>query len=184
MTTKLYGLALGAFLSSLACGPTIVPPATAAGVTLASMTVTSRAFSPNGHISVDETCDGKDVSPQVTWSSPPEGTKSIVLQVDDPDAQPALFTHWVLFNISPETSSIAEGLEPGAIRARVGLNDFQHPHYNGPCPPHGQSHRYRFHVFALDSELDVPDGANRTAIDAAMNGHVLGEGALYAFFSH
>ena len=178
-----FGLVVGGSLA-LGCGGTVPPPGAPAGMTISSITVTSRAFGPNGHVSVDETCDGKDVSPQMTWSSPPEGTKSIVLQVDDPDAQPSLFTHWVVFNVPPETSQLPEGADPGSIGARVGINDFQNAHYNGPCPPHGQAHRYRFHVLALDCLLDLPEGANRAALDTAMNGHVLGEGALHAFFSH
>ena len=183
MNTTNYALAIGALLA-IGCGGTVPPPGAPSGVTVASITVTSRAFGTNGHISVDETCDGKDVSPQVTWSSPPEGTRSIVFQVDDPDAQPGLFTHWLVYNIPPETSQLPEGIDPGTLTARVGVNDFQNAQYNGPCPPHGQSHRYRFHVFALDAVLNVPEGANRTVLDTAMNGHVLGEGALFAFFSH
>ena len=169
---------------ALGCGGNVPPPAAAPGVIVASITVTSRSFSSNGHIPVDYTCDGKDISPQVTWSSPPEGTRALVVQLDDPDAPSGTFTHWLVYNLAPDATSMAEALDPSSIGARVGLNDFQNVRYGGPCPPHGQAHRYRFHIYALNAQLNVPEGATRADVDTAMSGHVLGEGALYAFFSH
>jgi Raf kinase inhibitor-like YbhB/YbcL family protein len=153
-------------------------------VTVASITVTSKSFPPNGHIPVDYTCDGKDISPQLTWSSPPPATKSLVVVVDDPDAPSGVFTHWVTFNLPADSLQLAEALDPATLGARVGLNDFGNTRYAGPCPPKGQMHRYRYEVIALDAPLNAPEGATRAQIDGAMNGHVVGDGVLYGVFSH
>jgi len=104
---------------------------------------------------------------------PPEA-KSLVLIVDDPDAPSGLFTHWVVWNISPQISSISEGSTPKGVQ---GTNDFGKSGYGGPCPPSG-AHRYYFKIFALDRELDLPSGAKRSRLDAAMKGHVVGQGEL------
>jgi Raf kinase inhibitor-like YbhB/YbcL family protein len=167
-----------------ACKPTIPPPAAAPGVTVASITVTSKSFASNGPIPIDYTCDGKEVSPQVTWSSPPDGTKSLALVVEDPDAASGSFTHWLLYNIGPDALSLAEGVDPTTVGAKIGLNDFEGVRYSGPCPPKMQIHRYRFHLYSLNATLELKDGADRGQLDAAMNGHVLGEGTLYGVFSH
>jgi Raf kinase inhibitor-like YbhB/YbcL family protein len=167
-----------------ACKPTVPPPGAPPGVEVSSITVTSKSFPSNGPIPIDYTCDGKDISPQITWSSPPEGTKSLSLVVDDPDASSGTFTHWLVYNLPAETTSLAEGVDPSTQGAKIGLNDFDQVRYGGPCPPKMQIHRYRFHLYALNASLDLPDGANRARVDTAMNGHVLGEGTLYGQFSH
>ena len=168
----------------IACKPTIPAPNAPPGVTVASITVTSKSFSSNGPIPIDYTCDGKEVSPQVTWSSPPEGTKSIALVVDDPDAPSGTFTHWLVYNLPPDTTALAEGVDPSTLGAKIGMNDSESVRYGGPCPPKMQIHRYRFHVYALDAALGLKDGADRAALDTNMNAHVLGEGTLYGTFSH
>jgi Raf kinase inhibitor-like YbhB/YbcL family protein len=149
-----------------------------------SVTVTSRAIAANSPIPVDYTCDGKDINPPLTWSAPPEATKSIAILVDDPDASSGLFTHWILFNVPATATSLAEAVDPAALGARVGVNGFGNARYNGPCPPKGELHRYRFLFYALDAVLDAPEGASRATLDTQMNGHVVGEGALYGVFSH
>jgi Raf kinase inhibitor-like YbhB/YbcL family protein len=171
-------------ISLAACRPTVPPPGAPPGVEVASITVTSKSFPSNGPIPIDYTCDGKEISPQITWSSPPEGTKSLALVVDDPDAASGTFTHWLVYNLPPETTSLAEGVDPATIGAKIGMNDFEQVRYGGPCPPKMQIHRYRFHLYALNAELALPDGANRAKVDTTMNGHVLGEGTLYGQFSH
>ncbi len=176
--------ALGASLALAACKPTIPAPSGVPGVTVASITVTSKSFASNGPIPIDYTCDGKELSPQVTWSSPPEGAKALVLVVDDPDAPSGVFTHWLLFNIDPAATSLPEGVDPSTVGAKIGMNDFEGVRYSGPCPPKMQIHRYRFHIYALNVPLDLKDGADRAALDTAMNGRVLGEGTLYGVFSH
>jgi Raf kinase inhibitor-like YbhB/YbcL family protein len=163
-------------------------PRWAPGVTsLASITVTSPAFAEGTRIPVDDTCDGSDLMPPLVLSSPPEGTKSLVLLVEDPDAPNGTFTHMVAFNLSPELRKLAGGADLGPQAgegARFGLNDFQVTRYSGPCPPKGEVHRYRFRVVALDAAVRLPEGAPRGQVDEAMDGHILGEGALTGHFGH
>ena len=104
----------------------------------------------------------------------PSEAKSLVLIADDPDAPSGLFTHWLVWNIPPQTNSIAEGSAPKGVQ---GTNDFGKSGYRGPCPPPG-THRYSFKIFALDRELDLRGGAKRRQLDAAMKGHVIAQGEL------
>lgn len=151
-----------------------------------SITVTSKAFTEASRIPVDNTCDGSDLRPDLTFSSAPPGTKSLVLYLEDPDAPGGLFTHLIAFNLSPELTSLPSGqdLAPAGEAARFGLNDFGAVRYNGPCPPKGEGHRYRFRVVALDTMLKLDEGANRTQVDTATDGHLLGEGSLTGHFAH
>jgi Raf kinase inhibitor-like YbhB/YbcL family protein len=96
------------------------------------------------------------------------------LIADDPDAPGGLFTHWLIWNMSPQTTSIAEGTAPKGVQ---GTNDFGKSAYRGPCPPPG-THRYSFKVFALDTELDLPASAKRGQVDNAIKGHVIAKGEL------
>ena len=138
------------------------------------MKVTSSAFHEGGNIPSKFTCDGSDTSPPLQIIGIPVEAKSLVLIADDPDAPGGLFTHWLVWNISPQTNSIAEGSTPKGV---LGANDFGKSGYGGPCPPPG-THRYSFKVFALDRELEVRAGAKRNQIDAAMKGHVIAQGEL------
>jgi len=90
-----------------------------------------------------------------------------------------LFTHWLVWNIAPQTNSIAEGAAPKGVQ---GTNDFGKSGYGGPCPPSG-THRYSFKIFALDRELDLRSGAKRSQVDAAMKGHVIAQGELVGRYS-
>ena len=111
----------------------------------------------------------------------PENAKSLVLIVDDPDAPVRLFTHWLLWNIDPKTTEIAEQSTPkGAVQ---GANDYPTLGYGGPQPPSG-THRYYFKVFALDRTLNLPEGAKRKELDKAMNGHVIAQGQLMGRYTH
>jgi Raf kinase inhibitor-like YbhB/YbcL family protein len=167
-----------------ACKSAGAQPSTPPGVALASLTVTSKSFPSGGTVPVDYTCDGVDRSPQLTWSAPPAGTKSLAIVVDDPDAPSGDFTHWIVFDIRPDVLALPEGSEPAELGGVVGLNGFNRIAYSGPCPPRMELHHYFFRVFALDAPLAAKPGANRDAIDAAMNSHVLAEGALMGTFSH
>jgi Raf kinase inhibitor-like YbhB/YbcL family protein len=138
------------------------------------MKITSSAFHEGTNISSKFTCDGSDTSPPLQIAGVPPGAKSLVLIVDDPDAPGGLFTHWLVWNIPPHTSSIAEGSAPKGVQ---GANDFGKSGYRGPCPPLG-THRYSFKIFALDRELDLRSGAKRREVDAAMKGHVIAQGEL------
>jgi Raf kinase inhibitor-like YbhB/YbcL family protein len=138
------------------------------------MKVTSSAFHEGANIPSKFTCDGSDTSPPLQIAGVPSGAKSLVLIVDDPDAPGGLFTHWLAWNIPPQTVSIAEGSAPKGVQ---GANDFGKSGYRGPCPPPG-THRYSFKIFALDRELELSSGAKRSQVDAAMKGHVIAQGEL------
>ncbi len=142
--------------------------------------ITSSAFQNEGNIPQKYTCDGANVSPPLTWSSIPDGTKSIALIADDPDAPVGTWVHWVLFNIPPDARGLPENvpavqtLDSGAVQ---GTNDFKKLGYGGPCPPAG-SHRYFFKIYALDTQLDLEPGASKAQVEDAMEGHILAQGQL------
>ena len=138
------------------------------------MKITSFAFQEGGNIPSKFTCDGSDISPPLQITGVPSEAKSLVLIADDPDAPSGLFTHWLIWNIPPQTISISEGSAPKGVH---GTNDFGKPDYKGPCPPPG-THRYSFKIYALDRELDLRGGAKRSQLDAAMKGHVVAQGVL------
>jgi len=173
-------------LALAACGKPTFVPRVAPNAQLASITVTSPSFTEGARIPVDHTCDGKELMPELVLSSPPEGSKSLVLLVDDPDAPNGVFTHMVAFNVSPETRKLPGGAElTGAgDAARFGLNDFQVARYSGPCPPKGEAHRYRFRVVALDTLINLPEGAPKGQVDEHMDAHIIGEGILTGHFGH
>jgi Raf kinase inhibitor-like YbhB/YbcL family protein len=175
-------LALAA-VTGLACRST-GRPSTPPGVTLASLSVTSKTFTPNGAIPVDNSCDGADRSPQLTWSAPPAGTRALAIVVDDPDAIGGEFTHWLAFNLAPTTSSLPEGVDSAALGGDEGTNSFGRGGYAGPCPPRREMHRYEFHVFALDAPLTARPGATREQLDEAMSQHVIAKGTLVGTFAH
>src|SRR6266478_387435 len=140
----------------------------------AKMKITSSVFQQGGNIPSKFSCDGANTNPPLQISDVPPEAKSLVLIVDDPDAPSGLFTHLAVWNISPQTSAIGEGSTPKGVQ---GTNDFGRSGYGGPCPPSG-SHRYYLKIFALDRDLDLPSGAKRSHLDAAMKGHVVAEGEL------
>jgi len=143
------------------------------------MKITSSAFQEGANIPAKFSCDGANTSPPLQIADVPPGAKSLALIVDDPDAPGGLFTHWVVWNISPQTNGIAEGSPPKGVH---GKNDFGKSGYGGPCPPSG-THRYYFKIFALDRELDLPSAAKRSQLDAAMKGHVVAQGELVGRYS-
>ncbi|MBX3186694.1 MAG: YbhB/YbcL family Raf kinase inhibitor-like protein [Labilithrix sp.] len=170
-----------------ACQKPPIEPRYAPGASMsASITVTSPSFREGTRMPVDLTCDGNDVMPEIVLSSPPDKTKSLVIYVEDPDASSGTFTHMIAFNLSPDLRKLPSGsdLSAGGEAARFGLNDFQAARYSGPCPPKGEAHRYRFRVVALDKMLELPEGAPRSQIDEATDGHILGEGTLSGHFGH
>ena len=150
-----------------------------------TLSVASSAFQDGEKIPVRYTCQGQDVSPPLTWSALPAGTRSLALIVDDPDAPRGVFTHWVLFNLPPETRGLPEAvpaeprLESGALQ---GKNGFGSAGYRGPCPPPGSPHRYQFTLYALDKPLDLVAGASKQQVLNAMQGHILAQGQLTGIF--
>jgi hypothetical protein len=145
----------------------------------ARMQISSPAFNQGANIPSKFTCDGSQTSPPLQITGIPAEAKSLALIADDPDAPGGLFTHWVIWNIPPQISSIADGSAPKGVQ---GTNDFGRPGYGAPCPPSG-IHRYYFRVFALDRELDLRSGAKRGQLDAAMKGHVIAQGELIGRYS-
>lgn len=146
-----------------------------------SLALTSPAFSHNGPIPKQYTCQGDDVSPALAWDDLPEGTKSLALIVDDPDApDPAAPTttwiHWVLYNIPPSASGLKKAIEPTDLPrgAREGKNDWKRTGYGGPCPPIGR-HRYFHKLYALDVMLPDLKQPTKTELENAMKGHVIGK---------
>ena len=144
-----------------------------------SLTISSPSFSNGGDIAKKFTCDGADVSPQLTWSRSPSGTKAFALLVDDPDAPVGNWNHWTMWNIPESAQSLQEGVNkvprlPDG--AEQGMNDFHKTGYNGPCPPPGKPHRYYFKLFALDNKLNLKSGAAKRDLETAMKGHILGQG--------
>lgn len=130
------------------------------------------------------TCDGQDVSPSFLIERVPGDAKSLVIFLEDIDKPASLtnssFTHYILFNIDPEVSSIDQNTSPaGAI---IGTNDFDKDEYNGPCPSIG-SHKYVFKVFALDKELSLDKNARRVDVDTAIKGHIIAKGEYNAEYS-
>ncbi|MDP2691924.1 MAG: YbhB/YbcL family Raf kinase inhibitor-like protein [Candidatus Gracilibacteria bacterium] len=143
------------------------------------MILSSPSFEPNGSIPSQYTCDGANISPKLNWDKSPDGTKSFVLIVDDPDAIPVtghVWDHWILYNIPAKTLSIPEHSSAGT----EGMTSFGKPGYGGPCPPNGE-HKYFFKLYALDTMLDLrsPDKA---MIEQAMEGHVLDQAELVGLY--
>ncbi|WKZ46984.1 MAG: YbhB/YbcL family Raf kinase inhibitor-like protein [Anaerolineales bacterium] len=154
-----------------------------------SLTLTSDAFANGATIPAKYTCIGKNISPALAWNDPPAGTKSFALIMDDPDAPAGTWVHWVLYNIPPETRSLAENLPvtgknvpEGQGSPFVGKNSWGDIGYGGPCPPSG-THRYFFKLYALDETVGLLPGADKGQLLKAMEGHILAQGELVGTFS-
>jgi Raf kinase inhibitor-like YbhB/YbcL family protein len=146
---------------------------------MAALQITSPAFQNNGTIPRLYTCDGKDINPPLMIANCPQGTKSIALICDDPDAPMGIWVHWVLWNINPGVKEIKENTVPqGAVQ---GINDFKKHSYGGPCPPSG-THRYFFKVYALDTILNISPNSTKAELEKAMKGHILVEGQLVGLY--
>lgn len=146
-----------------------------------ALVVSSSAFQEGGEIPTKHTCEGQDVSPAITWGELPEGTQSLALIVDDPDAPVGVFTHWVLFNLPADSRGLPEAMPTQAQLpdgSLSGKNDFGKIGYGGPCPPPGRPHRYQFTLYALDQTLDLKAGASKKQVLDAMQGHILAQGRL------
>ena len=147
-----------------------------------SIQLTSTAFTEGADIPVKYTCDDQqEVSPPLSWSGVPQGTRSIALIADDPDAPGGTWVHWVLYGIGPDVTELPEGVSAAEVvsgGAKQGTNDFSKLGYGGPCPPKGSPHRYFFKLYALDTEIDMEAGAKKKELLRAMEGHVLARGQL------
>jgi Raf kinase inhibitor-like YbhB/YbcL family protein len=143
---------------------------------MVGLTVKSTAFENNKLIPVKFTCDGDEVNPPLNIEGMPQGTKTLALVVDDPDAPRGTFDHWVVWNIPP-TGKIEENSVPGT----EGQNSAGQCGYMGPCPPSG-THRYFFKVYALDVKLDLKPSARKRDVEKAMEDHILAKGELIGLY--
>jgi Raf kinase inhibitor-like YbhB/YbcL family protein len=139
----------------------------------------------------DHTADGRNISPAISWSGVPSGTKELALVLEDPDAgNPPPFVHWVLYRIPATAKGVPEALPidpaaalPAEIAGAIqGVSGFRRPIYRGPAPPPGKPHHYHFVVYALDANLDLKPGLNRAELLTAIEGHVIGKGELVAIY--
>lgn len=149
-----------------------------------AMTLTSPSFATNGSIPAEHTCEGADVSPPLAWSDVPAGAKSLALVVDDPDAPDpkapkTIWLHWIVYAIPATATALPAGASSAQLPAgtREGQNDWKATGWRGPCPPVGR-HRYFFKLYALDVALDDVAIANRTDLQRAMAGHIVGAAGL------
>jgi hypothetical protein len=137
-------------------------------------------FENNQRIPVKYTCDGEDVSPEIIVSEIPEGTKTLALISDDPDAPSEDWVHWLLWNIPVTADSLA--IEEGTAPGISGRNSFRKLSYGGPCPPSG-THRYFFKVYALNTELELQEGSSKEELENAMQEHMLDKAEIIGLYS-
>lgn len=148
--------------------------------TMTTLRLTSTAWENNMSIPKQFTCEGRDINPPLSIIGVPDGVKSFVLIVDDPDAPIGIWDHWVLWNIPGDTRFIAENTVPkGAVE---GINDFKKTAYGGPCPPPGRAHRYFFKLYALDAKLDLARGSTKEDVEQAMLNHIVDETELVGVY--
>jgi Raf kinase inhibitor-like YbhB/YbcL family protein len=173
-----------AALTAAAIAAAVAHPAHTEEASVTTFELTSPGFAAHGEIPRKHTCEGADVSPALQWSGVPDGAKSLVLIVDDPDApDPAhpkmTWVHWVLYDIPPESSGLPEGVAPAALPSgtKQGRNDWKRTGYGGPCPPVGR-HRYFHKLYALNAPLGDLDEPDKAALERAMEGVVIGRAEL------
>ena len=156
------------------------------GALIAGFSLYSPALQEQGMIPKQYTCAGQDASPELRWQGAPPGTKSFALALVDPDHPNGQFTHWTVYNIPSNTTSLPPFLsddlflESGILQ---GMNDYKKIGYTGPCPPIKQKHSYIFTLYALDTILSLPPGRSYLELQDQIQGHVLEKTELTVFFS-
>ena len=150
---------------------------------MGDLKLTSLEFEDGKKIPSKYTCDGDDVSPPLAITGVPNEAKSLVLIMDDPDVPKSLrpdgmWDHWVVFNILPDTTEIAEGVEPQGVYGKGTSGNLQ---YHGPCPP-DREHRYFFKLYVLDTELDLNEGVTKAEVEKAMENHILEQAELVGLY--
>lgn len=143
------------------------------------MQLSSPVFKENQAIPADYTCDGKGINPPLHMEGVPLGTKALALVADDPDALSGVFTHWIVWNIDPSVSDIAENSTPP--QSVQGENGAGKAGYVAPCPPSGE-HHYRFKLYALDTKLDLGPQTNQKNLEDNMIGHILAKSEVVATY--
>lgn len=144
-----------------------------------AMIISSPVFADKGQIPSRYTCDGEDVNPPLHLENIPEGAKSLVLIIEDPDAPSGLWIHWLVWNIDPHQKEISENSTPK--EAMTGRNSFGRTGYGGPCPPSG-THRYVFRLFALNTVLALAGGATKNHLEEAMKPHIMADARLTGLY--
>ncbi len=147
------------------------------------MTLSSQAFADGITIPVLYTCDGKDISPDLSWSNLPSKTQSLAIILSDEDAPGGIFYHWILFNIPAKTTALAEAITTLPTGTLAGKNSWGRPQYNGPCPPKGSLHHYTFTLYALDEKLSLPAETDAPTLLKAIQGHILEQTTLKIGYS-
>lgn len=147
------------------------------GADIATLTISSPEFEPDGFIPPRYTCDGLNISPPLIIDHIPDGAESLVLIMDDPDAPVRPWVHWLAWNI-PVTGHLKED----CTLKEQGINDFREHKYDGPCPPYG-THPYHFKIYALDKRLRLPARTFKTELERAVAGHVIAYGELIGWYS-
>jgi len=159
--------------------PLAVSAETKGGVVM-KIRVESSVFTEGGLIPRKYACDGADISPPLSWSGIPEGSKSLAIIADDPDAPAGTWVHWVVYNLPTDLIGLPENIPKQKTLTSggaQGTTDFRKVGYGGPCPPSG-THRYFFKVYALDALLDLDAGATKKELLKAMEGHIIAQGEV------
>jgi Raf kinase inhibitor-like YbhB/YbcL family protein len=139
-----------------------------------ALSLSSPAFQAGSPIPQRYTCDGQDASPPLRWSHAPRRARSLAIELKDPDAPGGVFTHWLLWNLSPRARAIPAQVS----RSTQGRNSFGRIGYSGPCPPQGSTHHYVFTLFALDRKPALQRGASPSRFHAAIGRHVVSRATL------
>jgi Raf kinase inhibitor-like YbhB/YbcL family protein len=163
------------------CKPAELPVSKPEGGSAVQIQLSSAAFKEGETIPVAYTCDGDNISPPLSWKGVPDGTQSLALIVDDPDAPAGIWVHWVVFNMASTVSALSEGASSSGGKdtfGTAGTNSYRKSGYGGPCPPKGKPHRYFFKLYALDEKLGLNPGATKADVEKAMQGHILAQGQL------
>lgn len=152
-----------------------------------SFSIKSPDFNDKGAIPKRFSCDGDDISPELSWAEPPAGTKSFAIIVEDPDAPVGTFVHWIIYDIPADWRGLKRGMKATdgmAQGVKQGRTDFDAIGWGGPCPPKGHGkHRYILTLKALDiPSLGMPNGAERASFDKALKGHVLDEATVMGVY--
>ena len=177
-------IVIAATLALAACSGDDLPPLPEAPAGAPMITVSSSSMTNGRIIRSRFTCDGVNFSPEIEWSGVPDAAAALVLVVDDPDAPSGSFIHWLVYNLPPDVEGLGEGVgHPFASTPQggsQGINSFGGIGYSGPCPPFSETHLYKFHLYAVETELPVAPLAGPDDVFAAMEGLIVGYGLLQA----
>jgi Raf kinase inhibitor-like YbhB/YbcL family protein len=177
---------LAALLIGLLAFPALFQRQTASAQSAprALLQLSTSSFASGGVIPRRYTCDGDNLSLALQWRGTPAQARTLALVMHDPDA-PVDFTHWLVYNLPANAHGLSEGASGGGSMppgSSEGTNGFGRQGYGGPCPPPGKPHRYVIQIFALDSRLPLPAGAERVRLEAAMKQHVVAQGQIVGLY--